>query len=83
MIDVDGAEAGADVAGEEDSVEDEERDEEQVEGRLHLRRAEAGVGGLVDGWAISLLGSLSPPAYFRYFTELPAAPIYKAQADLP
>ena len=44
MIDVDGAEAGADVAGEEDCVEDEEGDEEQVEGRLHLRRADAGVG---------------------------------------
>ena len=56
MIDVDGAEAGADVAGEEDGVEDEEGDEEQVEGRLHLRRADAGVGWLVDdGWAISLL----------------------------
>ena len=39
MIDVDGAEAGADVAGEEDGVEDEEGDEEHVESRLHLGRA--------------------------------------------
>ena len=52
MIDVDGAEAGADVAGEEDGVEDEEGDEEQVEGRLHLRRADAGIGWFLT---ISLL----------------------------
>ena len=39
--------------------------------------------GLVDGWAISLLGNLPPPAYFRYLVELPAAQVYKAQADSP
>ena len=39
MIDPDGAEALANVAGEEDGVEDEQGDEEQVEGRLHLGRA--------------------------------------------
>ena len=44
MIDSDGAETRADVAREEDGVEDEEGDEEQVEGRLHLRRADTGVG---------------------------------------
>ena len=68
MIDVDGAEAGADVAGEEDCVEDEEGDEEQVEGRLHLRRADAGIGWFLDHFSAS----------FLYLRRLPAVPAYKA-----
>lgn len=57
MIDVDGAEAGADVAGEEDGVEDEEGDEEQVEGRLHLRRADAGVGWWLGHFSVRKLAA--------------------------
>ena len=47
MIDPDGAETRADVAGEEDGVEAEQGDEEQVEGGLHLGRA------VVRRWVIS------------------------------